>query len=76
MEAIKEACEIQQIILITYYPEVVKKARLENILLVSRDEEGFLTVMRLREREETRLLLKPKMGRDQMFVGPMRKAFV
>ena len=50
VDMMRDASQYKQIIVTTHNPEVVKYAGLENILLVSRDNEGFSTISRPSEK--------------------------
>jgi len=67
MDMMKDASKNKQIIVTTHSPEVVKHAGLDNLLLVSRNEEGFSTLSRPREKNEVKIFLKNEMGLDEIF---------
>src|SRR3989304_860445 len=64
----KDASIKKQIIVTTHNPEMVKKADLENILLVSRDKDGFSTISKPAEREEEKTFLKNGIGIEDLYV--------
>ena len=68
MDMIKDASEKKQIIITTHNPEVVKHTDLENILLVSRDKEGFSTISRPSKKKEVKIFLKNEMGLDELYI--------
>ncbi len=68
VDMLKEASEKKQIIVTTHNPEVVKHAGVENILLVSRDKEGFSTISRPGESEEVAVFLKNEIGIEDLFL--------
>lgn len=68
VDMLKEASEKKQIIVTTHNPEVVKHAGLENILLVSRDKEGFSIITRPRDSEEVAVFLRNEIGIEDLFV--------
>ncbi len=68
MDMVKDASEHKQIIITTHSPEVVKHAGLENLLLVSRDKDGFSTISRPSEKEEVKVFLKNELGLDELYV--------
>jgi len=47
---------------------MVKNADLENILLVSRDKDGFSTISKPAEREEVKTFLKNEIGIEDLYV--------
>lgn len=68
VDMLKEASEKKQIIVTTHNPEVVKHAGVENILLVSRDKEGFSTITRPSDSEQVVVFLKNEIGIEDLFV--------
>ena len=64
----KDASKKKQIIVTTHNPEMVKNAGLENILLVSRDKEGFSTISRPANKEEVKTFLKNEIGIEDLYV--------
>lgn len=73
VEMMKEASQQKQIIVTTHNPEIVKHTvvrptDLEDILLISRDKEGFSTISRPSEKEEVKTFLKNKMGIEELYV--------
>lgn len=68
VDMMKDASREKQIIVTTHNPEMVKHAGLKNILLVSRDKEGFSTISRPANKEEVKTFLKNEMGIEELFV--------
>lgn len=68
IDMMKDASEKKQIIVTTHNPEIVKYAGLENILLVSRDKEGFSTISRPADKVELRTFLKNEIGIEELYV--------
>lgn len=68
VDMLKEASSDKQIIVTTHNPEIVKHADLESILLISRDKEGFSTILRPLEKEEVKQFLENEMGIDELYV--------
>lgn len=68
MDMMKDASRNKQIIVTTHSPEVVKHTDLENILLVSRDKDGFSTVSRPSKKKEVKIFLKNEMGVDELYI--------
>jgi len=64
----KEASEKKQILVTTHSTEVVKHASLHDILLISRDSEGFSVVSRPSDKEEVRTFLENEIGIEELFV--------
>ena len=68
MDMMKDASRNKQIIVTTHSPEVVKHAGLENILLISRDKDGFSTISRPSKKKEVKVFLKNQLGLDELYV--------
>ena len=64
----KDAARNKQVIITTHSPEVVRHAGVENLLLLSRDKEGFSTVSKPAEKEAVKTFLKNELGLDELFV--------
>jgi len=57
-----------QVIVTTHNPEMVKYADMDDILLVSRDENGFSTISRPGSKEDLRVFLDNDIGLDELYV--------
>ena len=68
MDMFREASQQKQILATTHNPEMVKQADLENLLLVTRDKEGFSQITRPADSEQVRIFLKNEIGIDELFV--------
>jgi predicted ATPase len=68
VEMMKDASQKKQIVVTTHNPEFVKYAWLENILLVSRDENGFSTISRPVDKEEIKTFLKNDIGIEELYI--------
>jgi len=64
----KEASHKKQIIATTHNPEMVKHVDLNDILLISRDKNGFSRISRPAEKEEIRAFLKDEIGIEELYV--------
>jgi predicted ATPase len=64
----KDASQGKQIIVTTHNPEVVRHADIGDVLLVSRDGEGFSTISRPSENNEVKVFLQNEMGLEELFV--------
>jgi len=64
----KDASKKKQIIVTTHNPEMVKNADLEDILLVSRDKDGFSTITRPADKVEVNTFLKNEIGIEELYV--------
>jgi predicted ATPase len=68
VEMMKDAARTKQIIITTHSPEIVKHAGLDNLLLVSRNDEGFSTISKPGEKEGVRQFLSDELGLDDLFI--------
>lgn len=68
MKMMKEASEKKQVMITTHSPEVVKHAHLSDILLISRDSEGFSIVSRPGDKEEVRTFLANEIGIEELYI--------
>lgn len=68
IELIKEASKNTQIIITTHNPEVVKHAGIENLLCVSRDNDGFSKIVRPADSEYVKTFLKNEIGIDELHI--------
>ncbi len=68
MKMMKEASEKKQVMITTHSSEVVKYAALDDILLISRDSEGFSVISRPGDKEEVRTFLANEIGIEELYV--------
>jgi predicted ATPase len=64
----KDASQGKQIIVTTHNPEVVRHADIGDVLLVSRNGEGFSTISRPSENKDVQVFLQNEMGLEELFV--------
>jgi predicted ATPase len=64
----KEASLKKQIMVTTHSTEVVKHTRLEDILLISRDSEGYSVISRPADKEEVRTFLANEIGIEELYI--------
>ncbi len=64
----EDASRNKQVVITTHSPEVVRHAGVENLLLISRDKEGYSTISRPAEKEMVKVFLKNELGLDELFV--------
>lgn len=64
----KEASEKKQIMVTTHSAEVVKHAGLDDIILISRDSEGFSITSRPADKEEVRTFLENEIGIEELYI--------
>jgi len=68
VEMMKDASRNKQVIITTHNPEIVKYAGLENILLVSRDRDGFSIITKPSMHKEVKIFLKNELGIEDLFI--------
>lgn len=68
VDMMKDASRNTQIIVTTHNPELIKYAGLENILLITRDENGFSKISRPADNEEIAIFLQNEIGIDELYV--------
>jgi len=68
IEMLKDASRTKQIIITTHNPEMVKHAKLDDILLISRDRDGFSRVVRPGTKTEIRTFLEHEIGIEDLFI--------
>lgn len=64
----REASEKKQIIVTTHSTEVVKHTGIRDILLISRDNEGFSIISRPADKEEVRTFLENEIGIEELYI--------
>ena len=68
VEMLKDASRTKQVIVTTHNPEMVKHVHLDDILLISRDKEGFSRVVRPGTKKEIRTFLEHDIGIEDLFI--------
>ena len=68
VEMLKDAASSKQVIVTTHNPEMVKQVDIEDILLISRDAEGFSQLSRPFTRKEIRAFLEHEIGIEDLFI--------
>jgi predicted ATP-dependent endonuclease of OLD family len=64
----EDASTNKQVIITTHSSEIVKHAGVENLLLISRDKDGFSAVSRPAEKQDVKVFLENDLGLDTVFV--------
>lgn len=64
----EDASSNKQIIVTTHNPEMIKHADPKDILLVSRDKEGFSSVSKPSEKKEIKIFLENEVGIEELYV--------
>lgn len=68
VEMLKDASRTKQVIVTTHNPEMVKHVDLGDLLLISRDKEGFSRVVRPGTKKEIRAFLEHDIGIEELFI--------
>ena len=68
MDMFREVSKNRQILATTHNPEMVKHADLKNLLLITRDNEGFSRITKPADSDEIKIFLENEMGIDDLFV--------
>ena len=71
VEMMKDASRNRQVIITTHNPEILKHVNLKDILLVSRDKQGFSQITRPGTKEEIKTFLENEIGIEELFVDNM-----
>jgi predicted ATPase len=73
IDMMREVSEEKQIIVSTHNPEIVKYAGAENVILVSRDQNGCSTLSRPSDKEEIKKFMANEIGIEELFVQNLLK---
>ncbi|MDD1695531.1 MAG: AAA family ATPase [Methanoregula sp.] len=65
---LKEGSKNRQVLVTTHSTEVVKHVKIEDLLLISRDTEGFSVVSRPADKREVRTFLENEIGIEELYV--------
>ena len=68
MDMFREVSKNRQILATTHNPEMVKHADLKNLLLITRDNEGFSRITKPADSDEIKIFLENDIGIDDLFV--------
>ncbi|MDR3222387.1 MAG: AAA family ATPase [Methanobrevibacter sp.] len=68
VQMMEEASHRKQIIVTTHNPELLKHVNIENILFISRDENGFSTISNPSENEHVKMFLNEEIGIEDLFI--------
>ncbi len=68
VQMMQESSQTKQIIVTTHNPEMVKHAALDDLLLISRDKEGFSHILRPSEMQDVRTFLENEIGIEELYV--------
>ncbi len=65
---LKDASKHKQIIVSTHNPEMIKHVGIDNLILVSRNKEGFSTMSRPQDSEQVKTFLQNEIGIEELYV--------
>lgn len=68
VDMMRSAAQKNQLLVTTHNPELVKYSELEDLLLVSRDAEGFSSIVRPSENAMVHEFLRQDLGLDDLYV--------
>lgn len=68
IELLRDASEMNQILITTHNPELVRRAHLDELILVERDREGNSIIKRPAEMPAVKIFLEEQLGLDYLFV--------
>jgi predicted ATPase len=68
IDMLKDASRHKQVIITTHNPEMVKHVAIDDILLVSRDAEGFSTLSKPADAREVQNFLEQEIGIEDLFI--------
>ncbi|MEA5537161.1 AAA family ATPase [Crocosphaera sp. XPORK-15E] len=68
VEMMKDASKNKQTLITTHNPEIVKYANLEDILLITRDEEGFSQITRPSDSEQVKIFLENEIRVEELYI--------
>ena len=67
----EDASANKQIIVTTHNPEMVKHADPKNLLLISRNKEGFSSISRPHDKEKVKIFLENEIGIEDLYVDSL-----
>ncbi len=68
MQLFYEASQKKQVIITTHNPEILKHSKIEDLLLISRDDSGFAVISKPSEKDMVKTFLSNDLGIDKLFV--------
>ena len=71
LSAAEDVSAKKQIILTTHNPEFLKHAKIEHVLFISRDDEGFTVFQSPKDSETVRAFMENDLGMDDLFLQDM-----
>jgi predicted ATPase len=71
MQMLRDASQHKQIIITTHSPEVVRHTSLGELILVSRDRQGFSKLSRPQDKKRVQEFLKNEIGIEELYIKNM-----
>ena len=68
MQLFYDASTEKQIIITTHNPEIIKHTKIEDLLLICRNDNGFASLIKPSENEMVKSFLENELGIDQLYV--------
>jgi predicted ATPase len=68
IDMLEETSEKKQIIITTHNPEFVKHVKLEDIIYISRNENGYSDISRICDKKEIKIFLQNEIGIEELYV--------
>lgn len=68
VEMLRDASRNKQVIVTTHNPEMLKHVSIDDILLITRDRDGFSNMSRPANRQEIREFLEQEIGIEDLFI--------
>ncbi|KZX14909.1 AAA family ATPase [Methanobrevibacter filiformis] len=71
VQMMEEASKKKQVIVTTHNSEILKHTPLENILFISRDDDGFSTISKPVNNEDVKMFLDEEIGIEDLFIDDL-----
>ncbi len=68
LDMFKEVRERRQILITTHHPEMLKRANIDEILMIGRDKDGFSIITRPADKLSVRSFIEHEIGIDELFL--------
>lgn len=67
----EEASQKKQITITTHNPQIVKHVDIKNLLLISRDKDGFSVISKPCDKDDVKLFLESKIGIEDLYISDL-----
>lgn len=68
VSVLEEQSENQQILITTHNPELIKNAKIEDILLIKRNDKGHSTIIKPSNSQKVKTFLQNEIGIDELYI--------